>query len=1162
MKKFFLIIILTLSSFLSSSVFAYEQTAEICYSQCLAYKFVWRGNYCYDKFTQECVISAGDAAIKTVTILKNIVSSVISGQRKEILDVGLVFKAWLVCKPLIELCLVPVMNSCEWECRDDLYSYAPDFAVGNYREAPSISYDKNNKQLKFRVINVGDAYAWDIDVAAYYGWSTAMKGVNDEVEDFQTLFEEKIDHLIFAGARNGPPKNISDYVKDFLIEESRFSRWLQEYKSDAKDYNVPKEWVKVIPFEPKEQALNRIILKVNYNNVIPERDWNRNELVYDIDLRPNPPQTFIESLQTELHQIYLRKFEVHLLLKNYGDLTDYVTLQFREGEKEGEGGLFYVKEIVDPLHSLPNEKGQWFNYFIDVNADNVDYCGVNKKYRVEMTDSLGRKTIKTFFLPVYFPVISGRIVDLDGKAIKGATIRAHTGEEAISDENGFYHLRVKKLNYFTEKINLTISHPEYSQIQKRELEIKKINEFNPCEDLTFYQDFILKDVDVNFRVEVYDKKTNELLNNVYLVATNLEGFKVGSRVETIVDGATDLPQLQPGKFLFTLSKEGYKTIGQTVNAVPEEQTLKFYMEKLTGRESDEGLEIIKPQLLWTKDLKGENFVAIRMTKDGKTVIIYTSQNKPNTGKIYFLDSLSGEEKKIVSTIANSGISQASIDTSYDGNTTAFCSNDGKIFGQERGKNWIKIFDAEGNLIGEKEYASELSTDICEVSPDGFYLYPSAGLMNKGFYEYTRFDTEGLLDYDRPSQEKVGFSSYQGTHFLTNNNVVGPGEENCPVGIRSIFGNKFLGCLNEAESPVFVDSSVDASSIAVMGLEKLFWFKSGVSFKKEVETRSNFLTVGLTPGGDYLIYNTYVENLPYRIFKIFNKNKQDLTPLSQKETEDLARGEDVIYVAANDKGIFYASQKHHTLRFYQVGKYQKEYKPETETTQEEINASTNHNLFKIENGQYIPLGNIDFRTLPFGQLYFAKNDVNLNLGPLLKTLKITKDTYFSIKENNVLVLLKGQINVEAKTPFRIYAIKNDRFDLNVFQEKLDKFLNNSLPEDEYFLIQNIQTKFLVKNTLNKITVVVEKGEVELKGKNIQEKITVGNQLTIDKENRIKRSKYYGGKIYQILSLFILVAIIVLLFIFRKSKSVQLIFKFLKKFFHFLFQIMKSFLKRNK
>jgi hypothetical protein len=195
MKKFFSFFIVIFSVLYSvfyfspTAVFAYEQTEGICYSQCLAYKFIWRGDYCYDLFTNQCSISQGDAAIKTVMILKDVVQSVITGQPELFLDINDIFTAWLVCKPLIENCLTPRMKSCEDACKSEPLYYAPDFAVGNYRDNPSIYYDKKGKELKFRVINVGDAYAWDIDVTASYGWTKGTKGVDNEITNFQTLFE-------------------------------------------------------------------------------------------------------------------------------------------------------------------------------------------------------------------------------------------------------------------------------------------------------------------------------------------------------------------------------------------------------------------------------------------------------------------------------------------------------------------------------------------------------------------------------------------------------------------------------------------------------------------------------------------------------------------------------------------------------------------------------------------------------------------------------------------------------------------------------------------------------------------------------------------------------------------------------------------------------------
>ncbi len=173
----------------------------------------------------------------------------------------------------------------------------------------------------------------------------------------------------------------------------------------------------------------------------------------------------------------------------------------------------------------------------------------------------------------------------------------------------------------------------------------------------FGVNFVLKDIDVLFKVTVKDKKTNQVIN-ANLLASNKEGF----RLEQEVSDHTALPGLQPGKYFFTISAPGYKTIGQTVNAVPQNLELEFFLEKLNGRPHDAGLTIQPPQLLWEKNLGEEILVDMRMTKDGKTVIFYTSKNQPNTGKLYFLESLTGNQKKVITTISNACQSQASIDT--------------------------------------------------------------------------------------------------------------------------------------------------------------------------------------------------------------------------------------------------------------------------------------------------------------------------------------------------------------------------------------------------------------------------------------------------------------------------------------------------------------------
>jgi len=467
----------------------------------------------------------------------------------------------------------------------------------------------------------------------------------------------------------------------------------------------------------------------------------------------------------------------------------------------------------------------------------------------------------------------------------------------------------------------------------------------------------------------------------------------------------------------------------------------------------------------------------------------------------------------------------------------------------------KLFNNSGSLLGEKEYDSTLSTFLCEVSPDGYFLYPFY-LLNKGFYEYTRFDTEGLLDYNRPSKEKVHFGSYLETHFTRQNYVFGPGGKNCSVGIRSIFGDKLIACFDDVENPIFSDSSNDAKSIAFVGLKKVYWFLDNKKiWEKAVETRKDFLTVGITPGGQYLIYNFYSPSCQRNV-KVVKRNKFGEIDFPEQEKR-CQKGEEVVYVSANDKRIFYAALDHKKLKLYQVGEYKNEYQGE-ETTEGQINTIIS-SLAKVVNSQYISLPATDFYSLEPGTLYYTRADIYLNFGKALGSLRITPFTYFSLKDQNTIILIKGQLTVDFASPLKVYAIKFDRFNLSLFEEKLNQFINGDLPSEEYLLVQNIHTKFIVKNEAGKINVAVEKGEVEVKGKNLTKKVIAGKQIVIDKKNNVKKSVFIPSFVFKILIFGGLITLVVLLFVYRKTTIAKFILIILRKILFFLIFLLKELIK---
>jgi len=1156
------------------------QQEALCYSQCAAYRFFWRGDFCFDVISQMC--SDNLSAIKTVSFIKN-AYNLIRGKPGtfpvSIADLTKVTRAWLICKPLIEDCVVPVLDQCIDICRSEPLYFAPDLSVGSPdSNFWGVFFDAQAQKLYFKVADAGLGYAWDIDVKATYNHTKDRNGEFDPSEERQ-LFKTKIEHLIYLGARNGPPKSLGDRIGDFLIDEAlngqylqEFKRWLlSDFKSDSNNYSIPNLWIKDYPFTPKSGELNRITFVVDPDNKIEEWNEYNNTFVLDIDLRPKPAALAIEDFYYQLKKGVINAFEVNFKVVNYGEQSTYTKIFIYEGEEEEyKNPIYDFSETIDGKETLP----VYASIGVDPKNDDIKTCGSFKKYTLVVEDAEGKKLYHKFQLPIYAGEVHGLVKDLFGKPVVGAKVSASTGQETTTNELGYFNLvgiRSPGENIWISssgyKVTITISHPDFSKVEEREVEFKMDYPVYDCQDgyLLHTMEVVLKDIDVNFKIIVYDKKTRQPLDNVYLVATNLEGAKEESRVEKIINGETPLPEIQPGKYFFTLSKAGYKTIGQTVNAVPENprlgentQILRFYLEKLYGRESDEDLVIFeKPQLLWEKALKGEIFVTMRITKDGKTVVFYTSKNQPDSGKLYFLETLSGKEKKIVSTISNGGISRASIGVSYDGNTTTLCSNDGKIFGDDRSRNWIKLFDSYGNLLGEKEFDNKIDTGLCEVSPDGYFIYPYF-LMNKGFYEYTRFDTEGLLDYDRPSTENVTFGSYAGTHFTRENNVFGPGGGECDssVGIRSIFGDKTIACFNDVENPLFSDSSTDSKSIIFVGLSKVYWFSDGQKiWEDEVQTRGNPLSVGITPGGEYVIYN-FNSSSCGRSVEIVKRD--GMKEISIPDQDSRCRGgEEVVYVAANDGGIFYASVYYDKLRLYHVGKYTSEYPP-AEEVEDQLNTVIT-NLYKVEDGQYVDVPPTDFFELETGKIYYTRAEIHLNFGKAIGNLNIFPFTYFSVKDQDTLILLKGQLTVDFVSPVKIYAIKFDRFDLSLFKVKLEQFMSGSLPEEDYFLIKNVHTKFIVKNNINKINIAVENGEVEVVGKDISRRVKGSRQITIDKNNRIKETIFLGSNFYKICGI-IFVCIIaicaVLLFAFRNTKFGKATINILKKLLGVIFFAIKK------
>jgi hypothetical protein len=1123
----------------------------ICYANCAAYKFFWQQDSCYYVIASNCGQGLFGNTTKAISFIYTAVKTCRGGSQGFV-DVATPLKA-LACYQMIKTCVEPQLDACRDVCTTYPYYYAPNLTVTSSwfnRDAPGLFYDEENKMLRISVLNNGAGYASDIGVNVSYGTTTNQDRI---VSGRGTLLNVNIVGLTFWGAAQAGHKTFPESVKDFMIDQTRFASYIQDYKSD-KDYPIiPSFYETEIPFEAKEGEYTKITIYADYDRVIPEGNEDDNMYSLIIDKLPNPAEYKIENIKAVQTGDDLKNYILSFDLTNTGELDGRAVISITEGYGTSAGKLTLIqnisagqiKHITQPLQ-------------FDVSKAD-DGCAVVKTLHISITDDQNRVVNTEYRFPLRAGRVLGRVTDLFDKPVKGAVITVSSGQTATSGENGYYHLSgINKLG----KLTLTITHPDFSEPQTKEITMalnevpETIGNFS-CETtgLTHDINFILKDQDVLFNAIIKDKYGN------YVNAQVLVSNKIWRFNETI-NGNGPLPGMQPGKYLFTISAAGYKTIAQTVNAVPNNQNLEFTMETLFGRSDDNSLVIQSPQLLWQINQGEEILSNVAATKDGNRVLIFTSRNKANTGKLYFIDTFTGNQVKVVATPATGGNSQACLSTSYDGNTTALYAHVGTTGMAQNTKNALILFNKQGSEFNRTEYPSGGGAHDCSVSYDGFYVFPGF-LINKSLYEYSRFEIDGI----EAGYPHMSYSSLGPLYFLHGNGIIagckGGGGDQCSMTLAKGEFTRFSGLSGSIR---VVDSSLNDANVIFCGYEKLFVYNNGTKVvEREVNASNEEPSASISTGGNYIIYTYNQPTVHNAEFRIVTSDNVDKTPVYNKDVN-----EDVLFVHANDKGLFYLAEDGKDLRYYQVGKYTTDYNAQTETTTTGDINTTNLSYYASD-GVWRTARSQNFNSLEEGKIYRADSNIALDMlssmhitdGVLTSygTLHILAGTIFSIDINQNLILLKGQMTADFNSPATIYAIKFDRYDMNLLKSKLDLFISGVLSDSEYFEIKNIHTKFTLKNTEGSFNIAVANGEVQINGKDVKETVISNKQVTIDKNNKIRKSIYLDPKSVAILIGIIILGLTTVLFAFRKTRAGSKITNILHKLVTLFWKFLKLFVKSS-
>jgi hypothetical protein len=319
--------------------------------------------------------------------------------------------------------------------------------------------------------------------------------------------------------------------------------------------------------------------------------------------------------------------------------------------------------------------------------------------------------------------------------------------------------------------------------------------------------------------------------------------------------------------------------------------------------------------------------------------------------------------------------------------------------------------------------------------------------------------------------------------------------------------------------------------------------------KDLESDAGFLSAAVTPGGEYIIAAKGPSGS--NSLAVFDKNGNDVTPKFEYKN--------VRYVEANDRGLFFSEVRSNKLAYYQVGRYSSDYNPpsgyglptgQAQFGDFQIYVNTDK---RFEDLNYL----MSWDRIGSGALYRPKNDMTIAT-PWGK-LTVGKETVFTRDASGDLVLLWGQLEVDSNTPIKVTVIKNKLNDPETFVQKLDQLFGGTLSQDEYVVINNLHTKYLVQAKNGIISVSVKSGEVETTFNKQKTAIKEGIKLTINEKNVSTVSKT-GLNPYHVIAIAIVVLGIMFIEVrFRKSSWLQSINESVKRAVLFILSTIVKILK---
>ncbi len=604
----FLVIALIALPTTVSATREYEQTADVCYSQCVAWEFYWKADRMLEFVLKECSMG-GWESLKTVAKLGKDVATGGTGTA-----LGIVQDA-ILCAVVIDAAIAPKLDVCRSICDSNMWAYGPNPAV---RTRDGIYYDEN-RGIRIRVVNGGTSYIDEVKVDIYIGSTTSRdcNVANMKLTNYYTI-------------RDMAPAGLEMNRDNLSWEDIRYINW-----------------------EAPEDKCSVIKVVVDPEDEFPEMNgptWGEWDNTYSITVNDLPTLPSYEILNFRYDR-YAETDDVvaHFQVKNNGEMAGEPTVQLREcssGRGLGWKEVYLGREDTKPM-----------DFELDDLFDG-DYS--TQKYvcvRITVDDGVN-KAETTELIPVYSGTVTGIVYDMYGKPVKDATVTADTGQTAHTDSKGKY--KIVGITRMGTHV-LTATSPSHTEGGKANVTFYA----NTTADYMSSQDELYQ---TGIDIVLMDRPGMVWIRCPYPGYN----FRMDSGVFNYRGGVsgtgTEILGVVPGNYTMMISKSGYATSFVKVALSPgEEKVIDCGLAPMAQYNDDLGVQF-SPQMkeLWVANIAPNLVYTADISKDGSTIVLVVGKAPDDHYKVLVYDKSGAKVSEIPFLNEGMAVDRIYAKPSYDG----------------------------------------------------------------------------------------------------------------------------------------------------------------------------------------------------------------------------------------------------------------------------------------------------------------------------------------------------------------------------------------------------------------------------------------------------------------------------------------------------------------